>query len=77
MLLSMFGGLWFPIDDAPTWLTSIAHAMPTYWITKITRAPLSHDWPTTGGWRVLRAWAAVAARIAARRYGRDDLRAAA
>jgi ABC-2 type transport system permease protein len=77
MLLSMFGGLWFPIDDAPTWLTSIAHAMPTYWITKITRAPLSHDWPTTAGWLVLLGWAVVAARIAARRYGRDDLRAAA
>lgn len=77
MLLSMFGGLWFPIDgSAPQWLQSIAHAMPTYWITAITRAPISHQWPAASGWLVLLVWAAVAARIAARRYSRDDLRAA-
>src|SRR3954470_18571964 len=66
MLLSMFGGLWFPIDDAPTWLQTVAHAMPTYWITLITRAPLAHVWPSPGGWLVLGVWALVAARVAAR-----------
>jgi ABC-2 type transport system permease protein len=77
MLMSMFGGLWFPIDgSAPEWLQSVAHMMPTYWITQIARAPISHQWPATGGWLVLLAWAVVAARIAARRYGADDLRAA-
>jgi len=77
MLLALFGGLWFPIDDtAPQWLQSVAHAMPTYWITTITRAPISHQWPAAGGWFVLLAWALVAARIAARRYDADDLRAA-
>jgi hypothetical protein len=50
--------------------------MPTYWITAITRAPISHQWPAAGGWLVLLAWAVVAARIAARRYDIDDLRAA-
>jgi ABC-type multidrug transport system permease subunit len=75
--MSMFGGIWFPIDgSAPQWLQSVAHIMPTYWITKITRAPISHQWPTMAGWLVLLAWAAVAARVAARRYGADDLRAA-
>jgi ABC-2 type transport system permease protein len=78
MLLGLFGGLWFPIDDsAPQWLQSVAHAMPTYWITTITRAPISHQWPAAGGWFVLLIWAVVAARIAARRYNADDLRAAA
>jgi ABC-2 type transport system permease protein len=77
MLLALFGGLWFPIDaSAPQWLQSVAHAMPTYWITTITRAPISHQWPAAGGWLVLLAWAVVAARIAARRYNVDDLRAA-
>lgn len=77
MLLSMFGGLWFPIDgSAPQWLQSVAHAMPTYWITQITRAPISHHWPAVGGWLVLLGWALVAARIAARRYRADDQRAA-
>lgn len=77
MLMSMFGGLWFPIDgSAPQWLQSVAHVMPTYWIAQITRAPISHQWPTVAGWLVLLAWAFVAARIAARRYDADDLRAA-
>ena len=77
MLMALFGGLWFPIDaSAPQWLQSVAHAMPTYWITTITRAPISHQWPAAGGWLVLLAWALVAARIAARRYDADDLRAA-
>jgi ABC-2 type transport system permease protein len=77
MLLALFGGLWFPIDgSAPQWLQSVAHVMPTYWITSITRAPISHQWPAAGGWLVLLAWALVAARIAARRYDADDLRAA-
>ncbi|MGZ4592074.1 MAG: ABC transporter permease [Actinomycetes bacterium] len=77
MLLSMFGGLWFPVDQgAPTWLRDTAHVMPTYWITKITRAPISHDWPAVSGWLVLLAWAVIGARVAARCYGADDLRAA-
>ena len=77
MLMALFGGLWFPIDgSAPQWLQSVAHVMPTYWITTITRAPISHQWPAAGGWLVLLAWALVAARIAARRYDADDLRAA-
>jgi ABC-2 type transport system permease protein len=76
LLLSMFGGLWFPVDQAPQWLQTIAHAMPTYWIGMIGRAPLTHDWPTAGGWIVLAVWAAVGARVAARRYHADELRAA-
>ena len=78
MLMSMFGGIWFPIDAhlARTGCASTAHLMPTYWITQITRAPLTHDWPAAGGWAVLAVWVAVGARLAARGYRRDDLRAA-
>jgi ABC-2 type transport system permease protein len=77
MLMSMFGGVWFPIDaTAPQWLQSVAHVMPTYWITQIARAPITSNWPTVGGWVVLGAWTVVGARIAARRYLADDVRAA-
>lgn len=76
MLLSMFGGIWFPIDPtSPGWLQATAHLMPTYWITQISRAPLSHAWPAAGGWLVLAAWAGVGSRLAARGYRRDDVRA--
>jgi ABC-2 type transport system permease protein len=76
MLMSMFGGIWFPITAAsPGWLRSTAHLMPTYWITEITRAPLTHAWPAVGGWAVLAAWVVVGARLAARGYQRDEVRA--
>ena len=40
MLMSMFGGLWFPLDDSsPQWLQSVAHVMPTYWITRSAARP--------------------------------------
>jgi ABC-2 type transport system permease protein len=77
MLMSMFGGVWFPVDgSSPAWIRTLADAMPTYWITQIARAPLTHDWPRTGGWVVLAAWTLVGVRVAARRYLADDLRAA-
>ena len=77
MLMSMFGGIWFPITAAaPQWMQLTAHAMPTYWITQITRAPLTHVWPAVGGWVVLSVWVAIGARLAARGYRRDDVRAA-
>ena len=77
MLMSMFGGIWFPITAAsPQWMQTVAHAMPTYWITQITRAPLTHVWPALGGWLVLAVWVVIGARLAARGYRRDDLRAA-
>jgi ABC-2 type transport system permease protein len=77
MLMSMFGGVWFPVDgSSPAWIRTLADVMPTYWITQIARAPLTHDWPRTGGWVVLAAWTLVGIRVAARRYLADDLRAA-
>ena len=77
MMMSMFGGVWFPVDDSsPAWIRTLADAMPTYWITQIARAPLTHDWPQIGGWLVLAAWTLVGIRVAARRYLADDLRAA-
>ena len=73
----MFGGIWFPIDaSSPDWLRVTAHGLPTYWITQITRAPLTHVWPAAGGWAVLAVWVAVGARLAARGYRRDDLHTA-
>jgi ABC-2 type transport system permease protein len=77
VLMSMFGGIWFPVDStSPGWLRTVADVMPTYWITQIGRAPLTHEWPAAGGWVVLAVWAVVGIRIAARRYLVDDLRAA-
>jgi ABC-2 type transport system permease protein len=76
MLLSMFGGLWFPLDGAPAWMSDIAHATPTYWLGQVSRAPITGSWPALVGWAVLVAWALAAVRVAARRYRVDAVRAA-
>lgn len=76
LLLSMLGGLWFPLEGAPGWLVTLAHDTPTYWIAQIGRAPLTHEWPTVGGYVVLGGWAVLGARIAAKRYRYDTVRAA-
>jgi ABC-2 type transport system permease protein len=76
MVMSMFGGIWFPLDGAPSWLSDIAHALPTFWITQISRAPLTRQWPETTAYLVLAVWALLGARIAARRYRVDAARAA-
>ena len=77
MVMSMFGGVWFPVDgSSPGWLQTVAHLMPTYWITQVSRAPLTHEWPSVFGWLVLGAWAAAGAQLATRRYRGDELRAA-
>lgn len=76
MLMSMFGGVWFPVDgSSPQWLQTVAHLMPTYWITQIGRAPLTDDWPSAAGWLVLAVWTLAGIRVAARRFRLDDVRA--
>lgn len=76
LVLSMFGGLWFPVDDGPQWLQHLSHAMPTYWTGQLSRAPITHHWPAATAYVVLAVWALVGGRVAAARYGRDDARAA-
>jgi ABC-2 type transport system permease protein len=76
LALSMFGGLWFPLDQAPGWMLDLARALPTYWIGQLSRATLSHQWPVVGGYLVLAVWAVVGLRVAMRRYRADALRAA-
>lgn len=76
LALSMFGGLWFPLDDAPTWIKDVSHALPTYWTGLLSRAPLTHSWPSGNAYLVLGIWALVGVRLAARRYRADDVRAA-
>ncbi|CAN5848356.1 ABC transporter permease [soil metagenome] len=38
--LAIAGGLWFPLDQMPDWITGLAPALPTYHLSQLALAPL-------------------------------------
>jgi ABC-2 type transport system permease protein len=72
-LLSLFGGVWFPISSGGA-LYDIAQALPSYWLVQASHVAIGgHGW-SVRGWIVVALWTAVAARLAARAYRRDTTR---
>ena len=70
--LSFISGVFFPLDGAPGWVTTIAHAFPLYHIVNAFDGCFVPQ-TTGGGWSggdllVLAAWAAGGAFIAVRRF---------
>jgi ABC-2 type transport system permease protein len=69
--LSFVSGIWYPLDDAPTWVVDIAHFFPLYHIAHAFERCFV---PGSGaGWsgsdlRAIVVWTAVAAFVAARRF---------
>jgi ABC-2 type transport system permease protein len=72
--LSMFGGLWFPVEIMPKFLASVAKVMPSYWLGDIARTPLIDGHVSMQAVLTLTGWAVVAALVAARAYRRDTAR---
>lgn len=73
--LSLFGGLWFPIESLPDVMGTIAKALPSYWLGLIARGPLLHqgfDWLAIP---VMAGWTLVLGLIVIRRYRVDTARA--
>jgi ABC-2 type transport system permease protein len=70
--LSFISGIWFPLDDAPGWLVTIAHIFPLYHIVQAFDACFVPQ--TTGGaWApghlaVIAAWGVGGMIVAARRF---------
>jgi ABC-2 type transport system permease protein len=67
--LSFISGIWFPLDGAPDWLVTIAHAFPLYHIVEAFGSAFT----PTGGWElgnlaVLVAWGVAALLVAVRRF---------
>jgi ABC-2 type transport system permease protein len=54
--LSILGGLWFPVEQFPTFMQHVAKALPSYWTAEIARAPLTHSAIPLTGVLVLAAW---------------------
>jgi ABC-2 type transport system permease protein len=73
-VLGILGGIWFPVDQLPSGLESVAEALPSYWLAQAGREPLAGTWIGWHGLSVLAVWAAVFTLLAARAYRRDTAR---
>jgi ABC-2 type transport system permease protein len=75
MGMSLFGGLWFPVETLPDMMATIAKVLPSYWLGLIARGPLLHqsfDWLSVP---VLLGWTVVLGLIVINRYRADTARA--
>jgi ABC-2 type transport system permease protein len=73
--LGVLGGIWFPIEQLPSGLRSVARDLPSYWLAQAGRAPLAGSWLGWHGVAVLAAWTVVFALLGARAFRRDTARA--
>jgi ABC-2 type transport system permease protein len=70
--LAFISGVFYPLDGAPGWLLSVAHAFPLFHIVDAFDACFAPQ-TTGGGWNpgdlaVIALWGAVGLRVAARRF---------
>jgi ABC-2 type transport system permease protein len=70
--LSFISGIWYPLDGAPGWITTIAHIFPLYHLVNAFDACFVPQ-TTGGGWSwgdlgVLALWLAAATWVAVRRF---------
>jgi ABC-2 type transport system permease protein len=74
-LLSLFGGLWLPVESMPHIMRVIATYTPAYWAGQVARAPLFHGHLEPKAVVVLLAWAVGLGIIGIRRFQADTARA--
>jgi ABC-2 type transport system permease protein len=72
--LGVLGGVWFPVDQLPSGLESVAKALPSYWLAQAGREPLAGSWIGWHGVAILAIWTAVFSVLAARAYRSDTAR---
>lgn len=70
--LSFISGIWWPLEGAPDWLATIAHAFPLYYIVDAFDACFVPQ-TTGGGWApghlaVIAAWGMAGLLVAVRRF---------
>lgn len=77
MGLSLFGGLWIPVNVLPSAMRSIAEVTPTYQLAEAAREALVGHAPSLDAAAVLLAWTVIIGAVAAWRYRADTVRAVA
>jgi ABC-2 type transport system permease protein len=74
LALSMLGGLFLPLNTLPAVMTTIAEALPSYWLAEFGHEVLAGNAPSLRGVITMAAWIAVAGALVAVRYRRDAAR---
>jgi ABC-2 type transport system permease protein len=76
MTMSMLGGIFIPIDTMPSWLSQVAHVLPSYWLGQVGRGAVTSELSVNLGQAVLvlAIWTAAVGLGVARRYRRDSAR---
>ncbi|WP_163507565.1 ABC transporter permease [Fodinicola acaciae] len=74
LLLSMFGGLWFPVEIMPAFMATIARFTPSYWLGALARDPLSGAGISPQAVITLSAYTVVIGLFAMWAYRRDTSR---
>ncbi|MDH2426886.1 ABC transporter permease [Sphaerisporangium sp. TRM90804] len=74
LALSIFGGMFMPLDSLPAWFTSVGSLTPGYWLTELARAAVlpGRDPLTAGG--ALVGWSVALAAAMMWRYRHDSAR---
>jgi hypothetical protein len=68
-LLSILGGVWFPIQNAT--LQTVSKGLPSYWLVQASHVAIGGSgWGATG-WLVVAAWSVALGGAAMWAYRRD------
>ncbi|MFJ4221348.1 ABC transporter permease [Curtobacterium luteum] len=76
MGLAILGGLWVPLSVMPSWMGSVAHLLPSFWLNRIGQMGAGATGSTgmVEPALVLTGWAVALAAVIAWRYRRDAVR---
>ncbi len=76
MGLSILGGLWVPLSVMPSWMGTVAHLLPSYWLNRIGQMGAGATGSTgmVEPALVLTGWAVALAAVIVWRYRRDAAR---
>lgn len=61
MLLAIAGGLWMPLEMFPSWMQTLGHGLPTYWMSRWGTWTLGGPQAPAVGLLVVGVWVAVLA----------------
>jgi ABC-2 type transport system permease protein len=74
LLFTLLGGVLIPAQVLPAVMVSVAHVLPSYWLTTIANGQVTGDAVPIEGVAVLLAWLVVVGAGVAVRYRRDAMR---
>lgn len=74
LVLSMFGGLWFPVTVMPAFMVVVAKLTPSYWLGELARDPLAGNSISTQAVVTLAIYTAAIGLFAMWAYRRDTSR---